>query len=231
MSVQPSDDAPRATRDSAPAFWSRRRRRDNEIGQILIRRGSITPEQLRQALRVQSEVGGHVGQILKRLGACDARDVAEALIEQVRVQRSRGKIRSAARLARENPSLGGLQVNGRPGFAMTVLLLSDVVTLGVGAAVLWGHVSTFQVSLPERYVFAALVPLCMVVLATLRLYSVTPPSPPDEIRNTFTAVTLVYFGSWVVSVATRPDHFGRVSHGYWLVAWFLSVTLVPIARG
>jgi lipopolysaccharide/colanic/teichoic acid biosynthesis glycosyltransferase len=71
----------------------------------------------------------------------------------------------------------------------------------------------------------------MATLSTLRLYSITPPSPPDEIRNTFTTITLVYFGSWVVSVATRPEHFGRVSHGYWLVAWFLSVTLVPIARG
>jgi exopolysaccharide biosynthesis polyprenyl glycosylphosphotransferase len=231
VSAQPSDDAPRATRDSAPAFWSRRRRRDNEIGQILIRKGAITPEHLRQALRVQAEVGGHVGQILKKLGACDSRDVAEALIEQVRVQRSRGKVRSAARLARENPSFSGLNVEGRPSLATLIFLVSDLLTLGVGAALLWFHVSNFLVSQAERYVFVALVPLCMATLSTLRLYSVTPPSPPDEIRSTTTAITLVYFGSWLVSVATRPEHFGRVSHGYWLVGWFLSIVLVPIARG
>jgi lipopolysaccharide/colanic/teichoic acid biosynthesis glycosyltransferase len=231
VSAQPSDDAPRATRDSTPAFWSRRRRRDNEIGQILIRKGSISPEQLRQALRIQSEVGGHVGQILKKLGACESRDVAEALIEQVRVQRSRGKIRSAARLARENPSLGGLEVKNRPALAVAILLLSDIVFLALPASLLVGHVSGFMVSLPEQYVFALLVPLCMLTLSTLRLYSITPPSPPDEIRNTTTAITLVYLGSWMVAVATRPEHFGRVSHGYWLVAWTLSVVLVPIARG
>jgi lipopolysaccharide/colanic/teichoic acid biosynthesis glycosyltransferase len=231
VSAQPSDDAPRATRDSKPAFWSRRRRRDNEIGQILIRNGAISPEQLRQALRIQSEVGGHVGQILKRLGACESRHVAEALIEQVRVQRSRGKIRSAARLARENPSLGGLEVKTRPGLGALIIAIADLVTLTVGAALLWGHVSDFQVSDTERYVFAALVPLCMATMSTQRLYSITPLSPPDEIRSTFTSVTLVYLGSWVVSVVTRPEHFGRVSHGYWLVAWFLTVLLVPIARG
>ncbi len=231
MSANTSNDAPRATRDSTPAFWRRRRRRDNEIGQILIRKGSISPEQLRQALRIQSEVGGHVGQILKRLGACESRDVAEALIEQVRVQRSRGKIRSSARAARENPSLGGLQVKGRPGLATVVLLLSDLVTLGLGAALLWGHVSGFKVSQAERWVFSALIPLCMATLSTMRLYAITPPSPPDEIRNTTTGITLVYIGSWVVSVATRPEEFGRVSHGYWLLAWFLSLVLVPIARG
>jgi lipopolysaccharide/colanic/teichoic acid biosynthesis glycosyltransferase len=231
VSAQPSDDAPRATRDSTPAFWSRRRRRDNEIGQILIRNGTITPEQLRTALRVQSEVGGHLGQILKKLGACESRHVAEALIEQVRVQRSRGKIRSAARFARENPSLGGLDAKGRPGLGTLVLLLLDIVALALPASLLWGHVSGFDVSLTEQYVFASLVPLSMATLATQRLYSITPLSPPEEIRATFTSITLVYLGSWVVSVATRPEHFGRVSHGYWLVAWFLSVTLVPIARG
>jgi lipopolysaccharide/colanic/teichoic acid biosynthesis glycosyltransferase len=231
VSAQHPDDAPRATRDSAPAFWSRRRRRDNEIGQILIRKGTVSPEQLRQALRIQSEVGGHVGQILRRLGACESRDVAEALIEQVRVQRSRGKHRTAARLARENPSLGGLSTKARPGLGVAVIVLIDFLLIGFAASLLWGHVSDFQVSLPERYVFALLVPLCMVTLSTLSLYSITPPSPPDEIRNAFTGITLVYVGSWLVSVATRPEHFGRVSHGYWLIAWAISVTLVPIVRG
>jgi len=231
VSAQPSDDAPRATRDSAPAFWSRRRRRDNEIGQILIRNGTIQPEQLRQALRIQAEIGGHVGQILKQLGACEARHVADALIEQLRVQRARGKMRTAARLARENPSLTGLHVKTRPGLGTVVLLVCDFLALAMPASLLWGHVSGFQVSLTEQYVFAALVPLCMATLSTQRLYSVMPLSPPDEIRSTFTSITLVYVGSWVVAVVTRPEHFGRVSHGYWLIAWFLSVVIVPLLRG
>ncbi len=64
----------------APAFYKRRRRRSNEIGQLLIRKGIITPQQLREALKIQQESGGHVGAILKRIGACDARSIAEALI-------------------------------------------------------------------------------------------------------------------------------------------------------
>ena len=91
-----------------PAFYKRRRKRNNEIGQVLIRNGVITPEQLRQALRIQSESGGHVGAILRRMGACDSRAIADALIEQVRVARSSGT--GLAHRARQNPSIVGLNV-------------------------------------------------------------------------------------------------------------------------
>ena len=74
----------------APAFYKRRRKRNNEIGQVLIRNGVITPEQLRQALRIQSEQGGHIGAILRAMGACDSRAIASALIEQVAAARHKG---------------------------------------------------------------------------------------------------------------------------------------------
>ena len=77
-------DPPGGSAKRAPAFYKRRRKRNNEIGQVLIRNGVITPEQLRQALRIQSESGGHVGAILRRMGACDSRAIADALIPALR---------------------------------------------------------------------------------------------------------------------------------------------------
>ncbi|HEY0467201.1 MAG TPA: hypothetical protein VGC79_23535, partial [Polyangiaceae bacterium] len=110
-----------------PAFYKRRRKRNNEIGQVLIRNGVITPEQLRQALRVQSESGGHVGAILRRMGACDSRAIADALIEQVRVARTNGT--GMAHRARQNPSIVGLNVVCRPGLSRALLILTDILTL------------------------------------------------------------------------------------------------------
>src|SRR6478609_10935779 len=113
-----------------PAFYKRRRKRNNEIGQVLIRNGVITPEQLRQALRIQSESGGHVGAILRRMGACDSRAIADALIEQVRVARN---VTGMAHRARQNPSIVGLNVVCRPGLSRALLILTDVLTLSLAA--------------------------------------------------------------------------------------------------
>ena len=55
--------------EGKPAFYRRRRRRDNELGQVLLRKGVIQAEDLRRALKIQEEQGGHVGAILRRLGA------------------------------------------------------------------------------------------------------------------------------------------------------------------
>ena len=88
----------------APAFYKRRRRRNNEIGQLLIRKGIITPQQLRDALKTQAESGGHVGAILKRMGACDSRAIAEALIEQVQIahDKDRGWRSARAKIRRSS---------------------------------------------------------------------------------------------------------------------------------
>jgi hypothetical protein len=169
--VQPSD-APRENRDSNPAFYRRRRRRDNELGQVLLRKGVITPEQLRLALKVQADNGGHIGAILRRLGACDSRSIAEALIEQVHTARVRGKARSIARRARENPSIGWLEVKCRPGLVSLTLILSDLFANGIGALPLYQLVSDDRLSQPAVYGLAAEVPLCLAAFWASRLYAV-----------------------------------------------------------
>ncbi len=52
------------------------------LGEILIKRNMITPEQLTQALELQKKEGGYVGEILVKLGLLEERDVVVALIVQ-----------------------------------------------------------------------------------------------------------------------------------------------------
>jgi lipopolysaccharide/colanic/teichoic acid biosynthesis glycosyltransferase len=228
--VQPPD-APRENRDSNPAFYRRRRRRDNELGQVLLRKGVITPEQLRLALKVQADNGGHIGAILRRLGACDSRAIAEALIEQVHTARVRGKTRSIARRARENPSIGWLEVKCRPGLVAVTLLLSDLFSLGIGALPLYLLVANDRLSLAAVFGLAAVVPLCLGAFWATRLYSVTPPSPPDEIRNTVASIAFVFVGCWVVAMLTRRQSFYAFSHEGWVIGLVTSALLVPTLRG
>jgi exopolysaccharide biosynthesis polyprenyl glycosylphosphotransferase len=217
---------------STPAFHKRRRRRrDNELGQVLLRKGLITPIQLRQALAIQAEEGGHLGKILRRMGACDSRAIAEGLVEQVRTARARGRQRDLVRAAKDNPSIGGLRMPCRPAMVVTFLLLGDLFSLSIAAGVMWWFVSEDVLSLAQRVVLASLVPLCVMVLAVARLYAVTPPSPPDEIRSTTGVITLVYVGAWMVSVAARVVAARSLSHGAWAFSLFISVLLVPLVRG
>jgi len=218
-------------RQGGPAFYRRRRRRDNELGQVLLRRGIIKPEQLRLGLRVQAEHGGHIGAILRRMGACDARAVAGALIEQLHTARARGTARSIARRARESASIGWLEVRCRPWLASLVLVLGDLLALGMGIGVLMLWLKDDKNPVAVTYGIAALMPLCVAAFAAVRLYSVTPPSPPDEIRNTVAGVTLVYAGCWLVAVLSRGSSFFSVAHGAWALAWITSMIFVPILRG
>lgn len=52
------------------------------FGQILLKRGLITDEQLRDALEAQKKHGGVLGEILVKLGYLTERDVVVALIVQ-----------------------------------------------------------------------------------------------------------------------------------------------------
>lgn len=52
------------------------------VGQILIKRGLITKEQLKDALDVQKKEGGFLGELLVKLGFLTERDVVVALIVQ-----------------------------------------------------------------------------------------------------------------------------------------------------
>lgn len=53
-----------------------------QLGQVLIQRGIINQEQLKQALQVQKEQGGLIGEILTNLGFTKEEDIAQALAIQ-----------------------------------------------------------------------------------------------------------------------------------------------------
>jgi len=195
---------------------------------VLIRNGVITPEQLRQALRIQSESGGHVGAILRRMGACDSRAIADALIEQVRVARSSGT--GMAHRARQNPSIVGLNVVCRPGLSRALLILTDVVTLSLAAGMVGAIVASDTLTRAQRFSVIALVPMCIAALTAVQMYGLTPPSPSEEIRRCTLTISLIYAGSWVIAVS-RKEAFLTMPHLAWLVGWLISVLLVPVGRG
>ena len=119
---------------AVPAFYKRRKKRGNEIGQVLLHMGAIRPEQLREALKIQQETGGLIGAILDKMGACDSQAIAQALIEQVQLTGKVGKTTLALR-ARENPSIIGLRVPSRPGLTLATLVVADLIGLLVAAAI------------------------------------------------------------------------------------------------
>ncbi|MBN1417405.1 MAG: PQQ-binding-like beta-propeller repeat protein [Planctomycetes bacterium] len=53
------------------------------IGEILVRRGKVRPEDVRQALKEKARGGGRIGEILVRMGRVTAKDVEDALRERV----------------------------------------------------------------------------------------------------------------------------------------------------
>jgi hypothetical protein len=182
--VAPTETSEEASAEPAPAFYKRRRKRGDELGQVLLRHNQITPEQLREALRIQSEQGGHIGAILKRMGACDGRAIAEALLEQVRVTRSKGKARDLESRAREAPSLMGLSVHCRPGLTRLAVLASDMLALGIASGLDWLLITHDVEARVQRYGVLAVLPLCILIFSAVHLYGATPPSPPQENRRT-----------------------------------------------
>jgi lipopolysaccharide/colanic/teichoic acid biosynthesis glycosyltransferase len=74
----------------------------------------------------------------------------------------------------------------------------------------------------------------VAAFAIAHLYSMTPPSPPDEIRRISQSVTLVYFGFYAVAFLQHEEGFGfalGVRHRAWVAGWLLSVAIVPLLRG
>ena len=213
-----------------PAFYKRRRKRGDELGQILLRRGQITPEQLRTALKLQTDEGGHLGAILKRMGACDGRAIAEALLEQVRVTRDKGKGRELESRARETPSIMGLTVHCRPRLTKLAVVLSDVLALALASGVAWLVVNHDAPGRVQRYGVLGVLPLCLLIFAYVQLYAATPPSPPEEIRRSSLAITFVCAGLWLVSFLVRSGGWDGVQHLAWLLTWLVGVLLVPLLR-
>jgi len=226
--AEPSAKVLESSPRSPPGFYARRRRRGNEIGQLLLKRKLITAEQLREALHIQAVSGGHLGAILRRIGACDERAIADALIEQVRL--ARGKSGRLAGRARENPSIVGLQVPCHPNLTSLSLVAVDLVALGLALGIELLVAGT-GLSASERFAVAAILPLCVAAFAAIQLYAPTPPSPPEELRRIELVISLVYVGSWVVAVVTRSGAFSGLAHGAWLLGWLSSAILVPIGRG
>ncbi|MCZ7649002.1 MAG: hypothetical protein M5U26_27725 [Planctomycetota bacterium] len=59
--------------------------RSKQLGQLLQDNGDVGAEQIAKALKTQEREGGLIGQILRRMGACDEHAVAAALLKQVQV--------------------------------------------------------------------------------------------------------------------------------------------------
>ncbi|MDF3068088.1 MAG: Undecaprenyl-phosphate galactosephosphotransferase [Polyangiaceae bacterium] len=179
---------------------------------------------------MQTEEGGHLGAILKRMGACDSRAIAEALLEQVRVTRDKGKARETEARARESPSLMGLTIHCRPGLTTFLIVVSDIIALGLGTGLAWLLITHDAPGRVQRYGILAVLPLCMLIFAYVNLYAATPPGPPEEIRRATLATTFVCAGMWLVSFLVRSGGWDGVQHLAWILAWLVGVFLVPIFR-
>jgi hypothetical protein len=120
-STAPAIEVPEPPAGKAPAFYARRKKRHNEICQILIRHGAVRPEHVRTALRHQEAHGGQIGRILVAMNACTERAIAHALLEQVQLEHAAGEPPRIARLARKElrarRARGALQPVGDDGGA------------------------------------------------------------------------------------------------------------------
>jgi len=102
----------KAERDTEPATQLLG---DMMLGQILLKRGHILDEHVHQALKVQRSTSQRLGEILVRLGACSAGQVAEALAHQAVMRRVHNNpgLAAARRAMDQSETLGtGLKMVG-----------------------------------------------------------------------------------------------------------------------
>jgi lipopolysaccharide/colanic/teichoic acid biosynthesis glycosyltransferase len=219
-----------------PAFYSRRKKRNNEICQILIRHGAVKPEHVRTALRYQETHGGQIGRILVGMKACTERAITRALLEQVQLAREAGAPPQLALLARKNPELAGLQVASRPGATFAALFATDVGVLLFIAACAAGcdAIAAHKLS-PSllHYGFSALA-LCAIALIGSGTYSPIAASPPDEIRTTTLTIAFVFTGVALVAVfrwEVIPWHVYAILAFELVLAWLLLPIVRALVRG
>jgi lipopolysaccharide/colanic/teichoic acid biosynthesis glycosyltransferase len=206
---------------SEPAFYRRRKKRGDEIGQVLLRNGDIKAEDLRAGLRLQEQQGGQIGRILVQMGACDERAIAQALIKQLQLAHDKGLARTRSVAAREQPGIVGLEAPCHPWRTVTVLLLGDLLSLGLAALFSVGLAQAVTGSFPSRtYQHAVPIPLLCIAFAMLEMY--TPPnlSPPEELRRTTITTTLVFMS--MAMVVSRAQSLGS----FWLAQAALALQLV-----
>jgi lipopolysaccharide/colanic/teichoic acid biosynthesis glycosyltransferase len=215
---------------AVPAFYQRRKRRGNEIGQVLLRNGDVKAESLRAALHLQEQHGGQIGRILVQMGACSERAVAQALIRQLQLAIDAGKTENLSLAARQHPEIAGLQVPCRPYRTTAVLFLGDLVSLCTAAFLAIALSKFLTGSLPAHlYEHGLAIPLLTAAFAMLHLYS--PPSftPPEELRRTTQVITLVFAG--IALVASRSDGAAfMVALESLSVQWAVSLVAVPLVR-
>jgi exopolysaccharide biosynthesis polyprenyl glycosylphosphotransferase len=220
-----------APASSQPAFYRRRKKRGDEIGQVLLRNGDIRPEDLRTGLRIQEEQGGQIGRILIQLGACDERAIAQALIKQLQMAHDKGTARNRSMAAREQPEIAGLEVPCRPTQTVLVLLLGDLLSLILAALFSVGLAQAVTGVFPTRtYQHAFPIPLLCIAFAMLHLY--TPPSlsPPEELRRTTVVTTLVFMAmALVVSRAQSLETFW-LAQAALALQLVVSVLFIPLTR-
>jgi lipopolysaccharide/colanic/teichoic acid biosynthesis glycosyltransferase len=215
-----------------PAFYKRRKHRGNEIGQILLRASRITPEALREALRIQQQNGGLVGAILHRMGACASEAIAEALLEQIDAQKPPAEAKAHLLRARENPSIVGLAVACRPALTAALLLGSDALALLLAGGIVQHFFPGGEPTLGRFWATFAATVACLFAFALGHLYASTPPSPPEEIRRLTLTITSIYLGFYILGFLEHTGALAAtVQRATWAYAWLLSIVLVPMARG
>ncbi len=213
-----------------PAFYKRRKRRGDELGQLLLKGEHIKPEQLREALRRQRETGGHIGAILREMGACATREIADALVEQAKLRATDPMRDSLAERARENPSNLGLELACRPRLVTTLLILSDVLALSLGSVLVGLFASTETLQSTRIFGVIALMPVCVAAFGAVHLYGIPPLSPPEELRRTTLTTSFVYVGFWLVT-GIMGGSLRPLMHGAWALGWVTSLFGVPLLRG
>jgi len=220
-----------APASSEPAFYRRRKKRGDEIGQVLLRNGDIKAEDLRAGLRLQEQHGGQIGRILIQMGACDERAIAQALIKQLQLAHEKGAARNHSLAAREQPEIVGLEAPCRPRRTVAVLLTGDVLSLGLAALFSVGLAQAVTGTFPSRtYQHAVPVPLLCIAFAMLHLY--TPPSlsPPEELRRTTVVTTLVFMAmALLVSRSQSLDSFW-LAQAALVLQLLVSLFLLPLTR-
>ena len=222
--------------EKVPAFYARRKKRHNEICQILIRHGAVRPEHVRTALRHQEAHGGQIGRILVAMNACTERAIARALLEQVQLEHAAGAPPQIARLARKNSELAGLEVLCRPGATMAALFAADAAVLLSIASCAAGCDALIARHLAPslfHYGFAALA-LTSLTLAAMGTYSPIASSPSDEIRTTTLTVTFVFVCGALVAIfrwEAIPWHICAILGFEWALACLLLPIVRSLARG
>lgn len=65
---------------------------DALIGQILLQRGQVLEEHIQAAMRIQRSSGMRIGDVLVKMGACSRQQLAEAIHYQASIRRARGSL-------------------------------------------------------------------------------------------------------------------------------------------